>query len=83
MEDPNQMIYFTANIFLASANLFCCDFLQHTIDDPKVLNLLSAYDVISRYAVVVMQWPQCHAVAQASLNICKLCFKFLFELSEC
>ena len=34
--------------------------------------LSSAHDVIP-----------CHPVAQVSLNICKLCFKFLRELSEC
>ena len=36
-----------------------------------LFNVLSAHDVISR-----------HAVAQVSLNICKFCFKFLWELNE-
>jgi hypothetical protein len=52
----------------------------------KAINVLSSYDVISSYAIAVMQWSVClkthHSVAQVSFKICKLCFKFLKELSE-
>ena len=49
-------------------------------------NILSAYDLISRHVVAVMHWSVYlirHAVAQVSLKIYKLCFKFLKELREC
>ena len=46
-------------------------------------NLLSAHD-ISRHMVAVMQCPGGLITSFcSSLNICKLCFKFLQELSEC
>jgi hypothetical protein len=47
-----------------------------------IINLLSAHDVISHHAVAVTQWPGCVITSQVSLNICKFCFKFLWELSE-
>ena len=48
------------------------------------INLLSAHDVICRHVVVIMQWSG-HLITSccSSLNICKLYFKFLRELSEC
>jgi len=38
------------------------------------INLYSAHDMISHHAVVLMQWS---GLLLRSLNICKLCFKFL------
>ena len=44
-----------------------------------------AHDVITRHAVIKVSGQDVSsrlAVAQVSLNICKLCLKFLRELSE-
>ena len=46
------------------------------------IKMLSAHDVISRQAVAKTQWRGgiiTSSCSQVSLNICKLCFKFLRE----
>jgi hypothetical protein len=70
-------LYFTVTIYTGNAIIFTSFKLNskmynnnsNTIDS---FDESSAYDLISR-----------HAVAQVSLKICKFCFKFLKELSEC
>ena len=63
-----KIVFYLMFISLSSHLLMIID---HCPVDFLLLNLLSAHDVIS-----------CHAVAQVSFNICKLCFKFLQKLSE-
>ena len=48
----------------------------------SIFNQSGAYDLISRHAVAVMHKSYCNPKF-VSLKICKLCFKFLKELSEC